>query len=101
WAATQAQDVFNAIVKNMEDIGESIKSMVEWAESAGTWALEKIGNAIVTLGNSVDYLLNYLEKDFIPGIARAVKGMLAAGAALADLVTWMAKRSIVIVQEVV
>src|SRR5439155_26402164 len=38
---------------------------------------------------------------FIPGIARAVKGTLAAGAALADLVTWMAKRSIVIVQEVV
>jgi hypothetical protein len=62
--------------------------------SSGDFALDLLGQAIVRVGNSVYYVLNYLEKDFIPGIAKIVEGMLKAGQAIADLAAWMAKRSI-------
>jgi hypothetical protein len=101
WAAAQAENVFNQIVKVLDEIGESVKSLIEWAEAAGSWALEKIGKAIVDVKKSVDYVLNYLEKDFIPGLEKVVKGILDAGYAVAELVVWMAKKSATIVAEIV
>jgi hypothetical protein len=75
--------------------------MIEWAEAAGNWALEKLGNAIVDLGKSVDYVLNYLATDFIPGIEKMVKGVLDAGYAVTELIAWMANRTVLIVEEVI
>jgi len=75
--------------------------VIEWAQAAGDAALELLGEATVRVGNSVSYVLSYLEHDFLEGIRYIVKGAFNAGYAVADFITWAASRAIQAVKEVV
>jgi hypothetical protein len=101
WAAAQSAAVFDRIIVLCEDIGAAVTETIDWAIARGGDALEVIGGLWDRLGNSVFYALNYLENDFLPGIAKFVKGALAAGLELAKLVTWAAGRAFGVMLEVV
>ena len=90
WAVDRADDALDAILNAWETMGENLIDFYEEAARlarSGTDAVfERIAEATVRLENSVLYALKYLEKDFLPGMADFVKGALAAGYELAELV---------------
>ena len=60
--------------------------MIDWAILVGTEALELLGEATIRVGNSIGYVLSYIEKDVLPAIGDVIKGALRAGAAVADFI---------------
>lgn len=105
WAADQASEAFEATVDAWESIGENLLDLYRWAADlvadAADRAWEEIGRATTRLHNSVSYVLNYLEDDFLPGVERFVRGLMEAGYELVDLVTRVVERSVELVGEVV
>ncbi|MEE9321330.1 MAG: hypothetical protein V3U76_12850 [Granulosicoccus sp.] len=105
WAIDKSEVAFNAVVAAWESVSEDLRDLYAWASNltstvaATVW--QRIGQATVKLRNSVSYVLTYLEKDFLPGVARFVKGLLAAGYELGDLLVRVAARSVALVAEVV
>lgn len=105
WAAEQTEAAFEAMVDAWESVGESLLDLYEWASALATdlasevW--ERLGRITTRLHNSVTYVLNYLEDDFLPGVRRFVRGLVDAGYALADLVVRIAWRSAQFVAEAV
>jgi len=85
----------------VEDIGSRISEVIDWAIAVGDAALELLGEATERLGNSISYVLNYLENDFIPGIRKFVEGALNAASAIAGLIAWVANKTFEIMREVV
>ena len=79
WAAAQTQAAFDRIIELCEDVGAAVTEVIDWAIARGDDVLEVLGGLWERVGNSIDYALNYLETDFIPGIAKFVKGALGAG----------------------
>jgi hypothetical protein len=101
WAATQAQAVFDRLIQLCEDVGAAVTDIIDWGIARGQQALEILGALWERVGNSIEYALNYFEKDFIPGIAKFVKGALSAGMAVARLVVWMVGKTFEVTLEVV
>jgi len=105
WAAKKGVDALQAIVRAWESIGEDLADIYEWAKNiaitAGDAIWELIGTVTVKLENSIRYVLNFLEHDFIPGMKMFIKGVLDAGAEIADLIVWMASRTFTTVAAVV
>lgn len=105
WAVEQADAVLEAVVQAWEAAGENLIDFYRWAraraEAIGDIVWERIGALTQRVHNSVRYVLVYLEKDFIPGTARFVKGLLEAGYVLADLVVRLAERTATLIAEVV
>jgi len=105
WAAEQTREAFEAVVDAWESIGENLVDLYRWAAGLAAdlarevW--ERIGRATTRLRNSVSYVLNYLENDFLPGAARFVRGLLDAGYELADLVARLIDRAVEFVAECV
>lgn len=105
WAAQKGEQALEAIVRAWESIGETLLKVYEWAKNVAlkagdaVWVL--IGKVTVKLENSISYGLLYLEKDFIPGIQKYIKGVLDAGAEVADLIILTAKSSYAAVAEVI
>jgi hypothetical protein len=100
WALAKGEAVLEATLAAWESIGEALTKAYDWARKQGLAIWETIGRITTTLKNSVSFVLLYLEKDFIPGIAKFVKGALAAGAVLADFMVTLAKRPFAIALEV-
>jgi phage-related protein len=101
WAVTQAQKLFDRIVQLCEDVGAAITEVIDWAIARGADALDLLGGMWERIGNSIVYALNYLETDFIPGIAKFVKGALAAGYEFASLVAWTVGKAFEVTLELV
>ena len=90
WAAQQTDKIFDSIIKVVEDAGSAITSMIDWAASQGNAMLEKLGGAFERVGNSISYALSYISNNFLPGLGSFIKGLLDAGAAIADILVWAA-----------
>ncbi len=105
WVVDQSEQAFEAVVDAWESVGEDLIDLYEWASglaaSVANVVWERIGRATVRLQNSVSYVLNYLENDFLPGVRRFVRGLLAAGYAVADLLARVLARGVEFVAEVV
>src|SRR5690606_39263757 len=101
WASTQAQAVLERIVQLCEDVGAVVTEVIDWAIARGEDALDILGGMWERIGNSIDYALNYLATDFIPGIAKFITGALRAGFELARLVVWTAGKAFEVTLEVV
>jgi len=105
WALDQTAQAFDAVVDAWESIGEDLVDLYEWASTlaldAALDAWERIGAATMRLHNSVSYVLNYLENDFLPGVRRFVRGLMAAGYVLGDLMARVLSRAVEFVAEVV
>jgi len=105
WAEDQTTQAFEAVVDAWESVGEDLVDLYEWASTLAldralaVW--ERIGAATMRLRNSVSYVLNYLENDFLPGARRFVRGLMAAGYVLADLMARVLSRAVEFVAEVV
>lgn len=89
WAVTQGDEAFEAILNAWESIEEDLIDFYRAAAASATAlannVFEQIGRATVRLENSVTYVLNYLENDFIPGMRDFIKGLLDAGYELVEL----------------
>ncbi len=105
WVVDQSEQAFEAVVDAWESVGEDLVDLYEWASglaaSVASTVWERIGRATVRLHNSVSYVLNYLENDFLPGVRRFVGGLLAAGYAVGDLLARVLARGVQLVAEVV
>lgn len=101
WAAQQTMSVFEKIIQLVENVGAAVTEIIDWAITIGDEMLEQLAGMWERLGNSVIYALNYLEKDFIPGVAKFIKGALNAGFKLAKLVAWTVGKAFEVVLEVV
>ncbi|HKJ55530.1 MAG TPA: methyl-accepting chemotaxis protein [Nitriliruptoraceae bacterium] len=105
WAVDQTEQAFEALVDAWESVGESLVDLYEWASQLASDVVdevwERLGRITNRLRNSVTYVLNYLENDFLPGVRRFVAGLVEAGYALADLLVRVLHRSAQFVAEVV
>jgi hypothetical protein len=101
WAAQQTSAIFEKIIQLVESVGAAVTEIIDWAITIGDEMLEQLAGMWERLGNSVVYALNYLEKDFIPGLAKFVKGALSAGFTLAKLVVWTVGKAFEVALEVV
>ncbi|MFF0991267.1 hypothetical protein [Kocuria nitroreducens] len=105
WAVDKGEAAFQAVVAAWESVHEDLLDLYRWAKDQAAdlvdevW--EQIGRATTRLQNSVTYVLNYLETDFLPGAGRFVRGLLDAGHELADLTGRLLARSLKFVTEVV
>ena len=105
WAVDQTEQAFEALVDAWESVGESLLDLYEWASQLASNVVdqvwERLGRITTRLRNSVTYVLNYLENDFLPGVRRFVRGLVEAGYALADLMVRVLHRSAQFVVEAV
>jgi phage-related protein len=103
WALEQGIEVFESVMRAWESVGESLLDAYRWAKEAtlagADLLFETIGEITVRIGNSVTYVLGYLEDDFLPGVAKFVKGLLDAGYAIADLVVRVVGRTVGVIAE--
>jgi hypothetical protein len=86
WAANATDEAFEAIVRAWESIGEDLIDLYRWAAGFTGQIWELLGTVTYRIGNSVTYVLHYLEDDFLPGIRDFVVGLLRANYAVAELV---------------
>lgn len=100
WALAKGEAALAATLHAWEAIGEALTKVYQWARKQAAEVWETIGRITMTLKNSVSFVLLYLERDFVPGIAKYVKGAMAAGAALADFAVTLATRPLAIAVEV-
>lgn len=105
WAAQQTAEAFRAVVDGWESVGESLLSLYQWASGVAANLADRvwewIGNATSRLRNSVTYVLNYLENDFLPGVRRFVRGLLDAAYEVGWLLIRVLGRAAQFVGEVV
>jgi phage-related protein len=89
WAVNKGSKAMEELLRAWESINESLIDFYTYAAEMAKNGTEKlfeyIGNATVKLENSVDYVLTYLEKDYIIGIRDFIEGVLNAGYALSEL----------------
>jgi hypothetical protein len=90
WAADATDEAFEAVVRAWESIGEALVDLYEWASDVGGEVWELLGEVTFRIGNSVSYVLGYLENDVLPAVRRFVTGLLRAGYALAELTVRLA-----------
>ncbi|WP_107039774.1 hypothetical protein [Brumimicrobium mesophilum] len=90
WAVEQSDEAFEAILNGWETMGERLSDFyneaIDLAQSGVEDVFERIGRATVRLENSVLYAFKFLEKDFLPGMADFMKGLLDTGYELTELV---------------
>jgi len=96
----QSSKLFDNIVQIIEDIGVAISEIIDWAIATSDQALELLAAATLRVGNSISYILSYLEHDFLEGIRSIVKGAIDAGYAVADLIVWSVGRTFQAIKEV-
>lgn len=105
WALDKAEDTLEALVDAWESVGENLRDLYAWASGLAADVLdevwERLGRITSRLRNSVTYVLNYLEKDFLPGVRTFVRGLLVAGYALAALLVRVLFRALEFVVEAV
>ena len=105
WAVNKSDEALEAVLNAWESIEEDLidfyKAAAELAAIGVNNIFEQIGKATIKLENSVTYVLNYLEKDFIPGIRDFVKGVLDAGYEIASLFVNIANLSLQAFTEVI
>lgn len=105
WAIDQGEAVFEEVLRAWESIDQTLLSAYDWmarnAARLGGQVFEMLGRVTVKLENSIDYVLNFLQNDFIEGARLFARGVLQAGFALASLVTSLAGQSARLVLEVV
>lgn len=105
WAIDQGQAAFDAVVEAWESVREDLIDLYRWASqlaadvAEAVW--EQIGRATQRFQNSVTYVLNYLETDFLPGVRRFVHGLLDAGYELVDLMGRLLGRAVAFIAEAV
>jgi len=76
--------VLQVVTFVMEEILPIIRTVVLFSlKVLGGPIFEKLGAALF---NSLDYVLTWVAKDFVPGVADMVRGALEAGAAVIDVV---------------
>lgn len=96
WAAEQTEAVFGVMIETWESVGEDLVDLYRWAAGLGldlaavVW--ERLGQTTVHLGNSVTYVPNYLEVDFVPGVRRFVRGLINAGYEIGSLLARVVSR---------
>ncbi|MGB3800127.1 MAG: hypothetical protein WA952_09960 [Lewinella sp.] len=90
WAVARGDEALDAVLNGWETMGENLVDFYEeaarLAQAGVDFVFERIGQATIHLENSVVYVLKYLEKDFLPGMADFIKGALDAGYEVAELV---------------
>lgn len=90
WAVQQGDEAMEAILNGWETMGERLSDFydaaIDLVQNNVDGVFELIGTVTVRLENSVLYVLKFLEKDFIDGMADFIKGALDAGYELAELV---------------
>ena len=105
WAMGVSREALAGVLAGWESIGERLsdayRHLGSLALRLGDVVWEFLGWATFVLENQVDYLLAYLELDFIEGVGKVAEGLLRAGHALADLVVTIADESAQLVLEVV
>jgi hypothetical protein len=98
WVVGQGEAAFEAVVAAWESVHEDLLDLYRWAKEQAAAVVdevwEQIGRATTRLRNSVTYVLNYLETDFLPGVGRFARGLLDAGYELADLAGRLLLRSV-------
>lgn len=98
WAANKGEEAMEAILNAWESIEEDLidfyAAAADIAKQDVNTIFECIGKVTIKLENSVTYVLNYLEKDFLPGIRDFVKGLLDAGYEIASLLVNIANLSL-------
>lgn len=89
WAANVSEEAVTAILNAWETIENNLIDFYAAAANLSQQGIDDIfrwiGRATVRLENSVTYVLNYLENDFVPGIQDFISGLLDAGYELAEL----------------
>jgi hypothetical protein len=45
--------------------------------------------------------MNYMEKDFLPGLSSVIKGFLKAGESIVKILAWAANRSVEVMKEII
>jgi phage-related protein len=99
WGASQIDATFESIIRLVESAGAAVTEVIDWAIAVGEEMLEQVAGIWERVGNSIIYALNYLEKDFIPGIAKFIKGAMDAGFEFARLVAWVATKTVEVMTE--
>jgi len=105
WALDKAEQTLEALVDAWESVGENLRDLYAWASGLAADVLdevwERLGRITSRLRNSVTYVLNYLEMDFLPGVRTFVRGLLDAGYALTALLVRVLGRALEFVVEAV
>lgn len=101
WVSTQSQMAFEAMVRAWESIGEALITLYEWANTAGALAWRALGEATATIGNSIYYAYNFLTTSAVTFIFDFTRGLLAAGMAVAEFMSWAVTKSIEVCAEVI
>lgn len=105
WALAKGQQALEAVIRAWESVDEALEDVYTWvkkqAQTVGDAIWETIGSITVKLENSISYVLLYLQKDFVPGIRRFVKGALDAGLAIGEFVAFLAERPLKVCVEIV
>lgn len=105
WAIDKTEETFEALVDAWESVGEKLIDLYRWASDVASDMLdevwERLGRITTRLRNSVTYVLNYLENDFLPGVRTFIRGLVAGGYALANLVVRVLHRTAQFVVEAV
>lgn len=105
WALAKSREALTAVLFAWESIGEALSDAYRHlgglARRLGNKVWDFLGWATFVLENSVDYLLGFLETDFLDGVSLVVEAMLRAGHAVASLMVSIADESAQLVLEVV
>jgi hypothetical protein len=104
-ALTKGVEALERFVQALVAIGRSADEILGWAMDAARWAgdtlWDTIGTIAVKVKISISYALLYLERDYLPGIKRFVKGALAAGLAVAEFTGFLVTCSFNVAIEIV
>jgi len=83
WAVTKGDEVMKKLLKAWESVEENLIDFYSYAAEIAKNGVNKIfeliGKATVKLENSISYVLNYLEKNYIHGMRDFIKGILEMG----------------------
>lgn len=89
WAVAKSEEALENVLKAWESTSQKLidfyKHVAENLTAAFSDIFMKIGKLTVKLENSITYVLNFLEKDYFPGMRDFVKGVLDAGYEIATL----------------
>jgi phage-related protein len=105
WAVNKSDHTLESVLNAWESIEEDLidfyVTAARLANSGIDRVFEQIGKATIKLENSVTYVLNFLEKDFVPGIKDFIQGVLDAGYEITSLFVNIAHLSLQAFTEVI